>query len=93
LTRAADRLAAAGIEADVAVLADLASRYGLGGAVRLVAWSDEAGLTVEELAAMRDGGSGWGQIAQELGVHPGLGAIMGNGGGHGREDAPGQIKP
>jgi hypothetical protein len=31
---------------------------------------------------------GWGRIARDLGVHPGLGSIMG--GGHGREDAPGQ---
>jgi hypothetical protein len=33
---------------------------------------------------------GWGQIARKLDVHPGLGAIMGN--GHGRENAPGQLK-
>jgi hypothetical protein len=47
---------------------------------------------------MRDGdgtegsGMGWGQIAKELGVHPGIGSIMGQGGGHGRENAPGQQK-
>ena len=35
---------------------------------------------------------GWVQIAKELGVHPGLGSIMGQGGGHGRENAPGQQK-
>jgi hypothetical protein len=90
LAHAADRLVANGIEADVAVLTDLAARYGLGGAVRLVAWSDETGMTVEELAAMRDEGQGWGQIAHELDVHPGIGSIMGNGGGHGRAGAPGQ---
>jgi hypothetical protein len=28
---------------------------------------------------MRDGGKGWGQIAHELGVSPGIGWIMGNG--------------
>ena len=45
---------------------------------------------------MRDGdgteGSamGWGRIAKELGFHPGIGSIMGNGGGHGRDNAPGQ---
>jgi hypothetical protein len=45
---------------------------------------------------MRDGdgteesGMGWGEIAKDLGVHPGIGSIMGNGGGHGRDDAPGQ---
>ena len=90
LAHAADRLAAHDIEADAALLSDLASRYGLGGAVRLVAWSDETGLTVDELAAMRDEGQGWGDIARELGVHPGIGSIMGNGGGNGRADAPGQ---
>ena len=25
-------------------------------------------------------------------MHPGIGSIMGNGGGHGRDDAPGQTK-
>jgi hypothetical protein len=90
LAHAADRLAANGIAADAATLTDLAALYGLGGAVRLVAWSDETGLAVEELTAMRDEGQGWGQIAKELDVHPGIGSIMGNGGGHGREGAPGQ---
>ena len=98
VAHAADRLAASGIPADPAVLADLASRHGVGGAVRLVAWADATGLTVEELAAMREGdgtagsGMGWGRMAKDLGVHPGLGSIMGNGGGQGREDAPGQQK-
>ena len=51
-----------------------------------------------KIRAMRDGdgtegsGMGWGQIAKELGVHPGIGSIMGQGGGHGRENAPGQQK-
>lgn len=97
LAHAADRLAANEIDADVALLTDLAGRYGLGGAVRLVAWADETGLSIDELTAMRDDGRGWGQIARELGVHPGIGSIMGNGGGHGgghgREGAPGQNKP
>jgi hypothetical protein len=93
LAHAVDRLAANGIETDEAALADLASRYGLGGAVRLMAWSNETGMSVDELAAKRDSGQGWGQIAKELGVHPGIGSIMGNGGGHGREGAPGQNKP
>ena len=49
-----------------------------------------------DIAAMRDGDGtpesvmGWGQIAKKLGVHPGIGSVMGNGGGHGRDDAPGQ---
>lgn len=37
-----------------------------------------------------DSGMGWGRIAKELGFSPGIGAIMGNGGGHGRDNAPGQ---
>jgi hypothetical protein len=94
LAHAADRLFSNGIgtdvEALVATLTDLSARYGLGGAVRLVAWSDETNLRVEELAAMRDEGQGWGQIAKKLDVNPGIGSIMGNGGGHGRENAPGQ---
>jgi hypothetical protein len=88
LAHARDRLAASDIAVDEATLADLASRYGLGGAVRLYAWSAETGLALEELAAMRDEGSGWGRIAKDLGVHPGIGSIMGSGGG--QEKAPGQ---
>jgi hypothetical protein len=90
VAHAADRLSAHGLSVDEAQLAALAGRYGLGGAVRLVAWADETGMTVDEIAAMRDGdgtdGSamGWGQIAHELGVHPGIGSIMGNGGGNGQ---------
>ena len=61
--------------------------------MRVLAWSDELAMDVEEIAAMRDGtdaepGMGWGRIAHELGVHPGIGSIMGN--GHGKDDAPGQ---
>lgn len=98
LAHAADRLRASEIAVDDAVLSDLATRYGLGGAVRVLAWAadpdDDA--TVESITAMRDGdgteGSamGWGRIAKELGFHPGIGSIMGNGGGHGRDNAPGQ---
>jgi membrane-bound lytic murein transglycosylase B len=88
LARVADRLGV-----DEAVVADLATRYGLGGAVRLLAWSQETAMDVEVIAAKRDGtdtepAMGWGQIAHQLGVHPGIGSIMG--GGQGRENAPGQ---
>ena len=102
LAHAAARLRANEITVDEAVLSDLATRYGLGGAVRVMAWAadpnDEA--TIESITAMRDGdgteGSamGWGRIAKALGFHPGIGSIMGNGGGNGgglgRENAPGQ---
>jgi len=98
LAHAADRLRAHNITVDDAVLNDLATRYGLGGAVRVLAWAADPNdeVTVESIAAMRDGdgteGSamGWGRIAKELGFHPGIGTIMGNGGGHGRDNAPGQ---
>jgi hypothetical protein len=93
---AQDRLEASGVTVDSAELSDLAGRYGLGGAVRVVAWAEESGTNVADITAMRDGDGtpesvmGWGQIAKELGVHPGIGSIMGNGGGHGRDNAPGQ---
>lgn len=92
LAHARDRLADAEIVTDDTVFDDLATRHGVGGAVRLYAWHDETGESLEDLAARRDAGSGWGQIARELGVHPGIGSIMGNGGGHGRDNAPGQQK-
>ena len=92
LAHAVDRLAAQGIDASAEQLSALAAEYGLGGAVRLLAWADATGMSVADLRAMRDGGAGWGKMAHELDVHPGLGSIMGNGGGHGRDNAPGQQK-
>lgn len=92
LARAVERLGARGIEVDAAALGQYAERYGLGGAVRLHAWADETGMAVEEIAALRDGDGetpmGWGRLAKELGVHPGIGSVMGNGRGAG--DPPGQ---
>lgn len=79
---ARERLSEAGIEADDAEFDDLAARYGVGGAIRLYAWADATGMTVEEIAALRDGDGepvGWGRIARDLGVHPGIGSIMGRG--------------
>ena len=98
LAHAQDRLEASGLTVDEAELADLAGRYGLGGAVRTIAWAADPDddITVESISAMRDGDGtpesvmGWGQIAKELGVKPGIGSVMGQGGGHGRDDAPGQ---
>lgn len=81
-TIARDRLQEAGIEADAAEFDDLATRYGVGGAVRLYAWADATGMTVDDIAALRDGDGepvGWGRIAKDLGVHPGIGSIMGRG--------------
>ena len=95
LARVEERLLANGIPFDESVLNDLAARYGVGGAVRVLAWSQAADMDVSEITDMRDGtdteaGMGWGRIAKELEVHPGLGEIMGN--GHGRDSAPGQLK-
>ena len=92
LAHARDRLEKAEIEFDDAVLEDLASRYGVGGAVRLYAWEQATDESLADLTDRRDAGMGWGQIARELEVHPGIGSIMGNGGGHGRDNAPGQQK-
>lgn len=92
LAHATDRLAASGIDATAEELNALAADYGLGGAVRLLAWADATGMSVDELKAMRDDGAGWGQMAKDLDVSPGIGSIMGHGGGHGAKDAPGQQK-
>ena len=89
LARAVDKLAEQGIDATAEQLGNLAETYGLGGAVRLVAWADATGRGLAELRELREG-AGWGNLARDLDVHPGLGWIMGNGGGHGRENAPGQ---
>ena len=97
LANAVDRLGAAGIETDSDQLQNLSSEYGLGGAVRLLAWADATGMSLADLRAMRDDGAGWGQMAGELGVNPGIGSIMGQGADaaaeHGPENAPGQQKP
>lgn len=95
LAHAVDRLAASDIEVTSEVLSALAADYGLGGAIRLLAWADATGMSVNELRALRDDGAGWGQMAKDLpgDVNPGIGTIMGNGGDHGPEDAPGQQKP
>jgi len=96
LAHAGERLAANDLEVSDDLLAELAAEYGVGGAVRVVAWADGDDARMAEIRAMRDGdgtegsGMGWGQIAKELGVHPGIGSIMGQGGGHGRDNAPGQ---
>lgn len=94
LDRLVDRLERAGIDTSAEELAGLANSYGVGGAVRVVIWADAAGASVDEVRAMRDAGAGWGQIAHDLGLEPGLGWVMGgHSGDHGQEDAPGQQKP
>lgn len=102
VARVVERLADAHIDTNADTVAALAAEHGLGGAVRLLAWSDASGLSVDEIADMRTGSEdtapmGWGRIARELNaenpgldLHPGIGKIMGN--GHGRDDAPGQAE-
>lgn len=99
LARVSARLTESGIPFEEAALSDLATRYGMGSAVRLLAWSEQAQMDVDALIAMREGSEtepamGWGRMAKQLELHPGLGSIMGNGqgNGHGRDDAPGQQK-
>ncbi len=100
VARVVERLRDALIDTDAGTVEALAAEHGLGGAVRLLAWSDASGLSVDEIADMRTGSDeteamGWGRLARELNadnpeldLHPGIGKIMGN--GHGRDDAPGQ---
>lgn len=93
LDRLVDRLEGAGIDTSAEELADLAGSYGVGGAVRIVIWADAAGESVDDVRAMRDAGDGWGEIAHDLGLEPGLGRVMGGqSGDHGRDMAPGQQK-
>lgn len=95
---AAERLRAKNFQVTDPLFNELVTQYGVGGAVRVVAWAagNPANKTMDEIRLMRDGdgteGSamGWGRIAKSLDVHPGIGSIMGNGGGHGRANAPGQ---
>lgn len=90
LAHARDRLRASNI--DVQQLSALAEKYGLGGAIRLLAWADAKGISLAEVRDKRDSGMGWGQIAKEPGLSPGIGSVMGQGGGHGPESAPGLTK-
>ena len=86
-----DLLKTAGIDGVTAAeLKTLASKYGVGGAVRLEAWAKASGKSVSDLAAMFDGGMGWGEIAHQLNgadtslnLSPGIGWIMSGGHGHG----------
>lgn len=83
-----------GITTDNAELDELADTYGLGGAVRVLAFADAAGVDRSEIAAMRDDGMGWGQIARALAeehdgfdLKPGIGWIMR---GHAQAEGQGQ---
>lgn len=91
------RLTEVKLDIEAAEFEALAEKYGVGGAVRLVAWADATGRSIDELAAMRDDdGSGqpmgWGVMAKELGVHPGIGSVMGRGNGNAPDVPPGLEK-
>ena len=54
-------------------------------------------MSLADLRALRDDGAGWGQIAHDLGVSPGIGSIMGRAetlpASMAADNAPGQQKP
>lgn len=90
--RVVELLDNAGIATDASALTGLAESYGMGGAVRILAFADAAGVDPSEITTMRDAGMGWRQIARELDIDigPGIGWIMsgngqdqGAGNGHG----------
>lgn len=81
IERIVARLAAAGITTIPADFAALAAKVGVGGAVRVLSFADASGKTPDEIVAMFQGGTGWGQIVRELklDIGPGIGSIMGKG--------------
>lgn len=85
LANLVDKLKAVGITATASELSDLATKVGVGGAVRVYAFAHASGKTPAEILAMFQGGKGWGQIKKELNlsIGPGIGWIMGHGGEHG----------
>ena len=87
LDRIVANLDDAGITTDADTVAALAADYGVGGAVRILAWADASGRGADEITALFDSGLGWGEIARQLNgeddslsLRPGIGWVMGNGG-------------
>lgn len=94
------RLSDAGIDTDADTLSNLIEANGVGGAVRLLSWSDATGMAVADLQALRDGGMGWGQIAKQLNdadasvhVSPGIGWVMSGGHGQGHDKSADATDP
>lgn len=92
LDRIVGLLDTAGITATADQLAALAAKYGVGGAVRILAWADATGGDTAKVTDLRDQGMGWGAIAKQLNgedtslsLKPGIGWIMS--GGHGQGHA------
>lgn len=91
LARVVDKLKAVGITATASELTDLSAKVGFGGAVRVYVFAHASGKTTADILAMFQSGKGWGEIDHELNlsIGPGIGWIMGNGGGHDQaKDAP-----
>lgn len=86
VAKVVERLGAAGIKTTSEEFTTLAAKYGVGGAVRILAFADAAGKSTADITAMFDAGKGWGEIRRELGlsIGPGIGWIMGQ--GHGKPD-------
>ena len=85
--RVVELLGNAGIDTDSTEIESLAADHGMGGAIRILAFANAAGVDPSEIISMRDDGMGWGQIARDLDldIGPGLGWIMsGNGASHGQ---------
>jgi hypothetical protein len=104
LDRLVGLLKTAGITASDEQLTALITKYGVGGAMRVLAWAHDGDTA--PVTALRDQGLGWGEIAHQLNdadpsanLRPGIGWIMsgGHGAGHagaakanGKASAPGQ---
>lgn len=92
LDRLVTQLGTAGIRTTDDALSALIAKYGVGGAVRVLAFA-ASGTAAADIEKMRDDGLGWGQIAQKLNadgslnLNPGIGWIMS--GGHGKGHAAG----
>lgn len=88
IARVVAALKAAGITATTAQVQQLATKLGLGQAVRVLAFANASNKTAspktpDAIVAMFEAGKGWGQIKKELSlsVGPGIGWIMGHGHG------------
>ena len=92
LDRLIGLLKTAGITATDEQLTALIAKYGVGGAMRVLAWAHDGDTS--QVTALRDQGLGWGEIARQLNeadpsanLGPGIGWIMS--GGHGAGHAGG----
>jgi len=92
LDRLVGLLETAGIAATDEQLTALIAKYGVGGAMRVLAWAHDGDTS--QVTALRDQGLGWGEIARQLNeadpsanLGPGIGWIMS--GGHGAGHAGG----